>query len=50
MCKYVRKTVVNYFFWKLYFDGSKSSDGAGVGCILISPEGEKTMLTYRLEF
>lgn len=37
-------------FWKLFFDGSKSNDGAGVGCILISPKGEKTMLTCRLEF
>lgn len=37
-------------FWTLYFDGSKSNDSAGVDCILISPEGEKTMLTCRLEF
>jgi hypothetical protein len=41
---------VSYPFWKLYFDGSKYNDGAGAGCILISPDGEKTMLTYRLEF
>jgi len=37
-------------FWKLFFDGSKSNDGAGGGCILISPKGDKTMLTCRLEF
>jgi hypothetical protein len=41
---------VNYPFWKLYFDGSKSNDGDGAGCILISPDGVKTMLTCRLEF
>jgi hypothetical protein len=41
---------VNYPFWKLYFDGSKSNDGVGVGCILISHDGIKTMLTCRLEF
>jgi hypothetical protein len=35
-------------FWTLYFDGSKSNDGAGAGCILVSPEGEKTMLACRL--
>ena len=28
-----------YLFWKLFFDGSKSSEGAGGGCILISLEG-----------
>ena len=37
-------------FWKLYFDGSKSNEGAGAGCVLISPDGNKTMLTCRLEF
>jgi len=37
-------------FWKLFFDGSKSNDGAGAGCILVSPQGEKTMLACRLEF
>jgi len=34
----------------LYFDGSKSNDSARAGCILVSPEGEKTMLSCRLEF
>ena len=37
-------------FWKLFFDGSKSNEGAGAGCILISLEGDKIMLTCRLEF
>ena len=37
-------------FSKLFFDGSKSNEGAGAGCILISPEGEKIMLTCRLKF
>ena len=46
----VNKIVDNYLFWSLYFDGSKSSEGAGAGCILVSPEGEKTMLSCRLEF
>ena len=34
----------------LYFEGSKSSEGSGAGCILVSPQGKKTMLSYRLEF
>jgi hypothetical protein len=26
--------------WTLYFDGSKSQEGSGVGCILIDPKGK----------
>ena len=37
-------------FWKLFFDGSKSNEGAGARCVLISPEGDKIMLICRLEF
>jgi ribonuclease HI len=36
--------------WSLYFDGSKSKEGAGAGCIIIDPEGNKTLLACRLEF
>jgi ribonuclease HI len=36
--------------WSLYFDGSKSKEGAGVGCIIIDPAGNKTLLACRLEF
>ena len=46
----VDKPVNKSLFWSLYFDGSKSNDGTGVRCILIDPEGEKTMLSCRLEF
>jgi hypothetical protein len=41
---------VNYPFWKLYFDGYKYNDRASACCILISLDGEKTMLSYILEF
>lgn len=37
-------------FWTLYFNGSRSNDGAGARCILISPDGEITMLACRLDF
>ena len=37
----VNKSVDKPLFLSLYFDGSKSNDGAGVGCILVSLEGEK---------
>jgi ribonuclease HI len=36
--------------WSLYFNGSKSKEGAGAGCIIIDPAGNKTLLTCRLEF
>ena len=36
--------------WSLYFDGSKSKEGAGAGCVLIDPAGNKTLIACRLEF
>jgi hypothetical protein len=42
--------VVNNEFWTLFFDGSKSNEGVGAGCVLQDPNGNKTMLAYRLEF
>jgi len=46
----VDKIVYNSIFWTLYFYISMSKDGVGTGCILISMQGEKPMLAYRLEF
>jgi ribonuclease HI len=36
--------------WTLYFDGSKSQEGSGAGCILIDPKGKQSFLSCRLEF
>jgi ribonuclease HI len=36
--------------WTLYFDGSKSQEGSGVGCILIDQKGKFHFLSCRLEF
>ena len=36
--------------WSLYFDGSKSKEGAGAGCIIIDPAGNKTLMACILEF
>jgi ribonuclease HI len=36
--------------WSLYFDGSKSKEGAGAGCVIIDPIGNKTLIACRLEF
>jgi len=47
---FVDKPVVSCLFWKLFFDGSKTNNGAGEGCILVSLEGENNMLTCRFEF
>jgi hypothetical protein len=30
--------------WSLYFDGSKSREGVGVGFVLIDPKGSKTFI------
>ena len=47
---FIDSPVNKSLFWKLFFDGSKSNEGVGVGCVLVSLEGKKTMLTYKLEF
>jgi ribonuclease HI len=36
--------------WTLFFDGSKSLEGASVGCILKDPNGNKVMIACRMEF
>jgi hypothetical protein len=35
--------------WKLFFDGSKSEQGAGIGVVLESPLGIKTQMAQRLD-
>ena len=40
----------NSMFWKLYFDGSNCLEGAGVGSILIDPQGNQHLMASRLEF
>ena len=44
------KVVVNSSTWTLYFDGVKSKERAGAGCLLIDPQGNKTCIACRLEF
>jgi ribonuclease HI len=41
---------VEAHIWSLYFDGSKSKEGAGARCVLIDPAGNKTLITCRLKF
>jgi ribonuclease HI len=36
--------------WTLFFDGSKSNESAGVGCILEDPKGKRNLISCRLEF
>ena len=35
--------------WKLFFDGSKSEQGAGIGVVLESPMGVKTQMALKLD-
>ena len=42
---FLDNSVNTSLFWKLYFDRSKSNEGAGAGCVLISTDGNKIMLT-----
>jgi hypothetical protein len=37
-------------FWTLHFDGSKTKEGARLGCVLIDPEKNKTLIACILEF
>ena len=37
-------------FWTLFFDGSKTLEGLGAGCVLIDPKNNKHFLSCRLEF
>ncbi|XP_072064965.1 uncharacterized protein [Arachis hypogaea] len=37
-------------YWKLYFDGSKHKDGAGVGIFIISPEGVPSEFLFELKY
>ena len=46
----VSRTVVVSDFWTLFFDGSKTLEGSGAGCVLIDPEKNKHFLSCRLEF
>lgn len=45
---FVDKPLVKCLFWTLYFDGSRCNDGVGAGCVLISRDGEKTIITCQL--
>ena len=36
--------------WNLFFDGSRSKDGAGAGCVLVDPKETKTMIACRIKF
>lgn len=47
---FIDNPVNKSLFWKLFFDGSKSNEGARAGCVLVSPEGNKAMLTCGIKF
>ena len=36
--------------WKLYFDGSYTSHGSGVGILLVTPQGDYIPKSFKLQF
>jgi hypothetical protein len=42
--------LIEIHLWSLYFDGSVSSKGQGIGCFIMSPSGTCFELAARLEF
>ena len=36
--------------WKFYFDGAVNNRGAGLGVILVTPEGETILMANKLDF
>ena len=46
----VNSRIVVSDFWTLFFDGSKTLEGSGAGCVLIDPRKNKYFLACRLEF
>jgi len=36
--------------WTLYYDGPKTNDGAGAGCVLVDPKGNRFLISCTLEF
>ncbi|XP_020972584.1 uncharacterized protein LOC110269230 [Arachis ipaensis] len=41
---------VHVDYWKLYFDGSKHKDGAGMGILIISPEEILSQFLFELKY
>nr|XP_027122157.1 uncharacterized protein LOC113739111 [Coffea arabica] len=39
-----------YLGWRLFFDGAANSFGAGIGAVLVSPEGKHYFATAKLQF
>jgi hypothetical protein len=37
---YMKEDLCSTGFWKMYFDGASSSEGAGVGVLLVAPGGK----------
>ncbi|KAL9224714.1 hypothetical protein vseg_000724 [Gypsophila vaccaria] len=41
---------IQHEFWELYFDGASNYRGCGIGALIISPTGDHTPLSIKLDF
>ena len=42
--------VISGLVWKMHFDGAVNKNGAGLGVVLYTPDGELVLLSKRLTF
>ena len=42
--------MIEYREWKLYFNGAVNNRGAGLGVVLVTPEGETIPMAKKLDF
>jgi hypothetical protein len=42
--------VVDANIWTLFFDGSKSQEGVGDGCLIVDPYGKHSFISCKFEF
>ncbi|KAL6293976.1 hypothetical protein ACE6H2_002118 [Prunus campanulata] len=47
---FFKVNMISLFPWRLYFDGSRTSNMGGAGVIIESPQGFRTRYSFQLDF